>query len=66
MEGTVRRIGPGGTELLDAKAGDFVSVPRGVIHRESNPSDHESHVVVVRSGSGEPVFNVEGPEPAER
>ncbi len=67
LSGTLRmEFGPGGNDALDAKAGDFVYVPRGVIHRESNPSDHESQVVVVRSGSGEPVFNVEGPEPAER
>jgi uncharacterized RmlC-like cupin family protein len=57
-------FGPGGAEILDAVAGDFLYVARGAIHREGNPTDQESHIVVVRSGSGEPVFNVDGPEPA--
>ena len=57
-------FGPGGVEALEAGPGDFVHVSRGAIHRESNPSEQESHLVVVRSGEGEPVFNVEGPEPA--
>jgi hypothetical protein len=37
-------------------------VAPGAIHRESNPTDVESQIIVVRSGTGEPVFNVEGPE----
>jgi len=37
-------------------------VAQGAVHRESNPSDEESQIVVVRSGSGEPVINVDGPE----
>jgi len=65
LSGALRmEFGPGGTEALEAGPGDFVYVSRGAIHRESNPTDQESHLVVVRSGSGEPVFNVEGPEPA--
>jgi uncharacterized RmlC-like cupin family protein len=54
-------FGPGGTEVLEASPGDFVYVVPGGIHRESNPSDRESELVVVRSGSGEPVVNVDGP-----
>ena len=38
---------------------DFLYVAPGAVHRESNPSDEECRIVVVRSGSGEPVFNVE-------
>jgi uncharacterized RmlC-like cupin family protein len=53
--------GPGGTEVLDAVPGDFLYVSPGAVHRESNPSDEESQIVVVRSGSGEPVINVDGP-----
>ena len=30
--------GPGGKDVIDAQAGDFLRVPRGAIHRESNPS----------------------------
>jgi uncharacterized RmlC-like cupin family protein len=53
--------GVGGTEIADAGPGDFVLVPRFTVHRESNPSDDESRLIVVRSGSGEAVFNVDGP-----
>jgi uncharacterized RmlC-like cupin family protein len=62
LSGALRmEFGPGGTELLDSGPGDFVYVAAGAIHRESNPSEEESRIVVVRSGSGEPVINVDGP-----
>jgi uncharacterized RmlC-like cupin family protein len=54
-------FGAGGTETLDGRPGDFIYVAPGAVHRESNPSDQESHIVVVRSGSGVPVVNVDGP-----
>jgi len=53
--------GPGGAEVVEAVAGDFVHVPAGAVHRESNPSDTESHLVVVRAGHGVPTVNVDGP-----
>ena len=56
-------FGPGGRRTVEAVPGDFLYVAPGAIHRESNPADDESHIVVVRSGSGEPVFNVDEPEP---
>jgi hypothetical protein len=37
-------------------------VASSAIHREINPSDEERQIVVVRSGSGERVINLEGPE----
>jgi uncharacterized RmlC-like cupin family protein len=55
-------FGPRGAESFEAKPGDFVYVARGAIHRESNPSDEEARIVVVRSGSGDPVINVDGPD----
>ena len=55
-------FGPEGGRTLEAGPGDFLYVAPGAIHREGNPTDTESHIVVVRSGTGEPVFNVEGPE----
>ena len=55
-------FGPAGASTLEAGTGDFVYVAPGAIHRESNPMDVESRIVVVRSGSGEPVINVDGPE----
>jgi uncharacterized RmlC-like cupin family protein len=54
-------FGPGGQETLEAAPGDFLYVAPRAIHREGNPSDVESALIVVRAGAGEPVFNVEGP-----
>lgn len=58
-------FGSGGGETLEAGSGDFVYVAPGAVHRESNPTTEESRIVVVRSGTGDPVFNVDGPEPAQ-
>jgi uncharacterized RmlC-like cupin family protein len=54
-------FGPGGVNVVEAGPGDFVHVPKGVIHRELNPSYEEGAVILVRVGSGPPVVNVEGP-----
>ena len=65
LSGALRmEFGVDGCEILEAEPGDFLYVAPGAIHRESNPTDQESQIVVVRSGSGEPVFNSEGPEGA--
>jgi uncharacterized RmlC-like cupin family protein len=62
LTGALRmEFGPGGNEVLEAGPGDFVYVAPGAVHRESNPSDEESRIVVVRAGSGVPIVNVEGP-----
>jgi len=58
----VMEFGPGGHETLEAGPGDFLYVAPGAVHRASNPNPEESHIVVVRSGSGAPVSNVDGPE----
>jgi uncharacterized RmlC-like cupin family protein len=55
--------GPGGSEMVEAVGGDFVYVPRGAVHRESNPSEEEAVAVILRSGTGEVVVNVDGPHP---
>ncbi len=55
--------GPDGSEVVEAGAGDFVHVPKGTIHREGNPGDEESHLVVVRAGAGPTTINVDGPAP---
>jgi uncharacterized RmlC-like cupin family protein len=55
--------GPGGSSVVEAQPGDFVHVPKGAIHREGNPGDSESHLVVVRAGSGPTTINVDGPPP---
>ena len=56
-------FGPRGAKTLEAGPGDFLHVARGAVHRESNPAGEEGTAIVVRSGRGEAVFNVEGPEP---
>jgi uncharacterized RmlC-like cupin family protein len=57
--------GPDGDTVIDAGPGDFLHVPKRAIHRESNPGDKESNLVVVRAGHGPPVINVEAPASIE-
>jgi uncharacterized RmlC-like cupin family protein len=64
VRGSLRmESGPGGCDVVDARPGDFLHVPKGAIHREGNPGSEESHLVVVRAGRGPAVVNVEGPAP---
>ena len=56
--------GPGGEQVLEAGPGDFLHVPPGAVHRESNPTDEEARIVVFRSGLGPVVINVDGPDGA--
>jgi uncharacterized RmlC-like cupin family protein len=65
VSGALRmEFGPGGASVIDAGEGDFIQVPPGAIHREANPADQPSTLVVVRAGTGVPTINVDGPEPA--
>jgi uncharacterized RmlC-like cupin family protein len=57
-------FGPGGTRVVEAGRGDFLRVPAGLIHREGNPTSEQGTVVVVRSGHGPVVVNVDGPDPS--
>ncbi|WP_010146092.1 cupin domain-containing protein [Serinicoccus profundi] len=62
VSGTFRlESGPGGAEVVEARPGDFVRVPAGAVHRESNPGRQPSRAVIVRCGSGAPTVNVDGP-----
>ncbi|HEY7582016.1 MAG TPA: cupin domain-containing protein [Acidimicrobiia bacterium] len=54
-------FGPDGADVVEAGPGDFVHVPKNVVHRESNPSSEPGIVSLVRSGKGPPVINVHGP-----
>lgn len=64
LEGRVRfEFGPGGTEVLEARAGDYFRVPPGLVHREGNPTDQPGRIVLVRVGEGPPVVPVDGPGP---
>ena len=53
-----------GRMRLESGPDDFLHVPAGAVHRESNPSGERSRAVVVRCGSGTPTVNVDGPAPA--
>jgi uncharacterized RmlC-like cupin family protein len=65
LTGALRmEFGPGGAETVVAGPGDFVLVPKGLIHRESNPSDVPADLIGVRVGRGESVIAVEGPPAA--
>lgn len=62
VSGSARfEFGPGGNTAFLAGEGDFIHVPPGAVHRESNPGETEALFVVTRAGSGTPVVNVEGP-----
>jgi uncharacterized RmlC-like cupin family protein len=62
LTGSLRmEFGPGGASVVEAVPGDFVCVPPGAVHRESNPSPQAADLVVVRAGQGESTVNVAGP-----
>jgi uncharacterized RmlC-like cupin family protein len=62
LTGALRmECGPAGFSTVEAGPGDFVYVPKGVVHRESNPSGEPADIVVVRAGRGESTINVDGP-----
>ena len=46
---------------LHGEVGDYLFIPGGEIHRESNPSDVEQVLAVIRTGSGPVVTNVDEP-----
>lgn len=57
--------GPGGSLGDDAGPGDFVLIPRGLVHREGTSAGSNGvEAVLVRVGRGELVTNVDGPDPA--
>jgi uncharacterized RmlC-like cupin family protein len=57
-------FGPAGADTVGAGPGDFIHIPARVVHRESNPGQEASLMVLFRMGHGDPLFNVDGP-PAE-
>ena len=65
LTGALRmEFGPDGLTTVEAGPGDFLYVPKGVVHRESNPSAELADIVVVRVGRGESTINVDGPASA--
>lgn len=64
VEGRMRiESGPGGSVVVEGGPGDFLRVPAGAVHRESNPGGGTARAVIVRCGTGEPTVNVEAPAP---
>lgn len=60
IAGTLRiEFGPGGTQSADAGPGDFVHIPKQVVHREVNPGPIPSQEIVTRSGTGPLTINVD-------
>ena len=57
-------FGPGGSGRLEFEPGDFVMIPKGVVHREGNAGDEANDGVIVRVGEGPATVNVDGPDPA--
>lgn len=56
-------FGPAGTVGVDAGPGDYVLIPRGLIHREGTAAGSGGfEAVLVRVGHGELVTNVDGPD----
>jgi uncharacterized RmlC-like cupin family protein len=53
--------GPGGAGSLVARPDDFVHLPKGLMHREGNPSEEVSYSIAFRLGRGPATINVEGP-----
>jgi len=53
--------GPDGGNVVEAGPGDFLRVPAGAVHRESNPSTEPALAVIVRCGTGDPTYNTDGP-----
>jgi uncharacterized RmlC-like cupin family protein len=62
IAGAVRlECGTGGRAIVQAEAGDHLFIPKAEVHRESNPTDGEQVLSIVRIGRGPVVINVEGP-----
>lgn len=54
-------FGPDGTRTVEARPGDFIFVPKEIVHRESNPTEQPAEVVAVRAGTGTSLVNLDGP-----
>jgi len=64
LSGSLRlEHGPGGMEAEPLAEGDFLHINPGVVHRDVNPDNAKSLVVVsLMLGPGPAVVNLDGPE----
>lgn len=53
--------GPGGKEAVTLRAGDFLRIPPGVVHRDVNASASTAVVATVVVGAGELFFEAPAP-----
>ena len=63
LSGAVRLELGGEHDVVVAEPGDFLKIPAGVVHRESNPTDVEQALVIIRTGDGPIVVAVDDPSP---
>jgi quercetin dioxygenase-like cupin family protein len=62
LSGTLRlESGPGGADAEEASDGDFLFIPRNVVHREGSGGPG-FEAIAIRVGMGPILFNVESPE----
>ena len=66
VSGVLRLEFEGREGYVEAHPGDFVHVPAHTVHRESNPTDAPSVVVIARAGDGVPTVNVDEPPAPHR
>ena len=50
-----------GSGTVQGEPGDFVHIPAYTVHRELNPADQRSEVVIVRRGTGPVVVDADPP-----
>jgi uncharacterized RmlC-like cupin family protein len=67
VEGHVRiEFGPDGAQSAEAGPGDFVHIPKHLVHREVNAGTTASEEIITRSGTGPLTVNVDGPASSPR
>jgi uncharacterized RmlC-like cupin family protein len=63
MRGEVTiEFGPGRSDRIEARAGDFFIVPSETIHRELTAPERDLEAFIVRIGGEPEQINVDGPE----
>lgn len=66
VTGAVRlESGPRGRDVVVGEPGDFLHIPAGVVHRETNPTDVEQRLIIMRTGAGPIVIEVDAPSTPE-
>lgn len=56
--------GADGDRFVEAEPGDFLHIPKHLVHREGNSGFAPAQEIVTRSGTGTVTINVEGPTAA--